>query len=150
MLITTGPWQGKGSLVVLGSNTGQPFTCTIDCTADELGRTLSGQLDIEGQGSRALSVRVGEDETGLYVIDLRLSGVAMDGSAKLESTPNMGMLWNEAGTVHASFSLFQINNGCGCRGFLKSAEASLTWELALQPVVQQVSGDNVVSLRRRR
>ena len=150
MLLTPGRWQGKGSLVLLGSNTGTPFSCQLESTTDELGRSVNGTIAIEAQDERTLSVRVAEDDTGLYQMDLRLDGFAMDGSAKLESTPNMGMLWNEAGSVHASFAFFPINRGCGCRGFLKTPDNSLTWEVALEPVVEKLSGGNVVSMRRRR
>ncbi len=150
MLLTPGQWEGKGGVVPLGSTTSTPFACKIECVADEQGQTLSGTLTLHDQSERQLSIRLADDDAGLYVMDLRLDGFALDGSAKLESTPNMGMLWNEAGTVHASFGLFPVNRGCGCRGFLKTESSSLTWELALEPVVQKVSGGNVVSLRRRR
>ncbi len=150
MLLTPGEWQGKGNLVPLGSNTGVAIQCRLDCAADEQGRTLRGELRIAPDTEHEFSVRIAEDDTGLYVIDLRLNGAPLDGSAKLESVPNLGLLWNEAGTVHATFALFTVDRGCGCRGFLKSPDASWTWEMALQPVVHKLKGNNVVSLRRPR
>ncbi len=150
MLLTPGDWQGRGNVVALGSNTGVPVRCKFNCSVDEQGRTLSGELSVGEEGVRDLSIRIAEDETGLYVIDLRYGGVGMDGNAKLESVPNMGMLWNEEGTAHASFVLFSVNRGCGCRGFFKNDSYGLTWEVALEPVVQKHSGGNVVSLRRKR
>ncbi|MGI9325975.1 MAG: hypothetical protein ACR2PZ_12195 [Pseudomonadales bacterium] len=150
ILSTPGRWEGKGNLLTLGSTRSQPMLLTAVIDIDDTGTTIIGDLTLTGFGELPLSVRIAEDDTGLYAIDLHLGGRSLDGSAKMESLPNMGFLWSEDGSQTASFTLFDARDTLGCRGFARLSEATYTWEMALQPFQAETAGDNVVSLRNRR
>ena len=148
MMLNRGQWLGKGSLLVEGASLGDSVEVDLTITDDDAGLTLSG--DLSGDLSGAVSIRVAPDEVGTYVVDARLAGLALDGIAKLESEPNLALLWNEGHTQSASVTLFQAGGGIGCRGFWHEAGKTRTWEILFKPKQQVVGGDNVVSLRRRR
>ncbi len=150
ILRENGRWQGKGNLLTLGSTRSQPMTLEASVLVDDTGATLTGELTLTGFGELPVSIRVAEDDTGLYAIDLHVGGRAFDGSAKMESLPNMGFLWSDSHPHTASFAIFEARETFGCRGFVKLAEATYTWELALFPFQARSAGDNVVSLRDRR
>ena len=89
----------------------------------------------------------------------RLAGDHLQGTAKLDSPPNLGLLWNDSGSIHATFALFAVSRGYGFRGFVRDAAPSargdsggcvFTWEVAFSLKQEVVKGDNVVSLHRRR
>ena len=148
MMLNRGQWLGKGSLLVEGASLGDSVEVDLTITDDDAGLTLSG--DLSGDLSGAVSIRVAPDEVGTYVVDARLAGLALDGIAKLESEPNLALLWNEGHTQSASVTLFQAGGGIGCRGFWHEAGKTRTWEILFKLKQQVVGGDNVVSLRRRR
>lgn len=150
MLSQPGRWQGKGNLLTLGSTRSQPIVLSADLETDETGATLSGDLTLPGIGELPLSIRLAEDDTGLYALDVHVGGQAFEGSAKMESLPNMGFLWTDSGPQTASFTLFDARDTLGCRGFVRFPEATYTWEMALRPFQAETAGDNVVSLRGRR
>jgi hypothetical protein len=104
----------------------------------------------KGQGKGDVSIRIGADDVGTYVVDARVGSFALDGIAKLESEPNVCLLWNQGQTQSATVSLFVVDTGIGCRGFLREADKTVTWEILFRPTQQVVGGDNVVSLMRRR
>ena len=148
MLLHKGNWLGKGKLLVEGASLGEEVQLDLQITEDEGGTTISGTL--EGDFSGDVSVRVAPDEVGTYIIDARLAGVGLDGIAKLESEPNLGLLWNEGQTQSVSVALFGTGNGIGCRGFWHEGGKSRTWEILFRLKQQVIGGDNVVSLMRRR
>lgn len=148
MLIRKGLWSAKGSVVFEGSSLGVPVEVDMEIVEDQDGITLTG--NIEGAARGDLSIRIGADETGTYVLDARIASLALDGIAKLESEPNVCLLWNEAQTQAATASLFVVDTGIGCRGFFREAGKTVTWEILFRPTQQVVSGDNVVSMMRRR
>ena len=148
MLIHKGLWSAKGSVVFEGSSLGVPVEVDMEIVEDQDGITLTG--NIEGAARGDLSIRIGADETGTYVLDARIASLALDGIAKLESEPNVCLLWNEAQTQAATASLFVVDTGIGCRGFFREAGKTVTWEILFRPTQQVVSGDNVVSMMRRR
>jgi hypothetical protein len=148
VLIRKGLWSAKGSVVFEGSSLGVPVEVDMEIVEDQDGITLTGS--IEGAGRGDLSIRIGADETGTYVLDARIASLALDGIAKLESEPNVCLLWNEAQTQAATASLFVVDTGIGCRGFFREAGKTVTWEILFRPTQQVVSGDNVVSMMRRR
>ncbi|HCG69978.1 MAG TPA: hypothetical protein DE147_05935 [Gammaproteobacteria bacterium] len=148
MLIHKGLWSAKGSVVFEGSSLGVPVEVDMEIVEDQDGITLTGS--IEGAARGDLSIRIGADETGTYVLDARIASLALDGIAKLESEPNVCLLWNEAQTQAATASLFVVDTGIGCRGFFREAGKTVTWEILFRPTQQVVSGDNVVSMMRRR
>ncbi len=148
MILQKGHWFGKGSLLVEGASLGDDVEVDLEITEDTGGLTLAGRLlgDLAGE----VSIRVAPDEVGTYVIDARIGPVALDGIAKLESEPNLGLLWNEGQTQSVSVALFNTANGIGCRGFWHEGGRTRTWEVLFKLKQQVVGGDNVVSLSRRR
>jgi hypothetical protein len=148
LLIRKGLWSAKGSVVFEGSSLGVPVEVDLDIVEDQDGITLTGE--IQGAGKGQVSVRIGADEVGTYVVDARMGSFALDGIAKLESEPNVCLLWNEGQTQSAPVSLFVVDTGLGCRGFFREAGKTVTWEILFRPTQQVVGGDNVVSLMRRR
>ena len=148
MLIRKGLWSAKGSVVYQGSSLGVPIELDLEIVEDQDGITLTGV--IEGAGKGSISIRIGADEVGTYIVDARVGSFALDGIAKLESVPNVCLLWNEGQTQSATANLFVVDTGIGCRGFFREAGKTVTWEILFRPTQQVVSGDNVVSLMRRR
>ena len=148
MLIRKGLWIAKGSVVFEGSSLGVPTEVDLEIVEDQDGLTATGT--IEGAGKGEVSIRIGADDAGTYVVDARIGSLALDGIAKLESEPNVCLLWNVGQTQSATVSLFVVDTGIGCRGFFREAAKTVTWEILFRPTQQVVSGDNVVSLMRRR
>ena len=150
MLLKPGQWLGRGSLLVEGASLGEALECEVLVEQDSSGMTLTGELAFKNGGTAALSIRIAPDEVGTYVADARLGDVALDGVAKLESAPNLGLLWNRKGTLHAAFTLFALRSGYGFRGFLREQDRTLTWEVAFSLRQDAIEADNVVALRPRR
>jgi hypothetical protein len=150
MLLVAGEWLGKGSLLLEGRTLGETIEAEAQIEADETGLSIRLQI-VLGENSRQMLVRVAANDVGTYVVSVR-SEIAdtLMGTAKLDSEPNLGLLWNDAGTIYATFSLFSHSGGLGCRGFARSEATTYTWEVAFSRKQQVVKGDNVVSLRRRR
>ena len=148
MLIRKGLWTAKGSVVFEGSSLGVPTEVDLEIVQDQDGLTLTGT--IEGAGKGDVSIRIGADDAGTYVVDARIGSLALDGIAKLESEPNVCLLWNVGQTQSATANLFVVDTGIGCRGFFREADKTVTWEILFRPTQQVVSGDNVVSLMQRR
>jgi hypothetical protein len=150
MLLVAGEWLGKGSLLLEGRTLGETIEAEAQIEADETGLSIRLQI-VLGENSRQMLVRVAANDVGTYVVSVR-SEIAdtFMGTAKLDSEPNLGLLWNDAGTIYATFSLFSHSGGLGCRGFARSEATTYTWEVAFSRKQQVVKGDNVVSLRRRR
>lgn len=147
-MIRKGLWSAKGSVVFEGSSLGVPVEVDLDIVEDQDGITLTGSLQGANQGD--VSIRIGADEVGTYVLDARVGSFALDGVAKLESEPNVCLLWNQGQTQSATVTLFVVDTGIGCRGFFREAGKTVTWEILFRPTQQVVGGDNVVSLMRRR
>ncbi len=111
---------------------------------------MTGGYRVKGARSQDLSIRIAPNDVGTYTIDAQLGAMVIDGIAKLESVPNLGLLWNEPGTQHTAVALFDVADGYGFRGFLHEGERTLTWEIAFFPKQHTVKADNVVTLRQRR
>lgn len=153
MLLQSGQWLGRGSLLPAGQSRGVPITSEVRVDRDEAGLTLTGHWQLAEQEAKDFVIRVAADDAGTYSLSLRLAALQLHGTAKLDSPPNLGLLWNEAGNLHATCSLFAVAAGCGCRGFVRqhgSRETLHTWEIAFSLKQALVQGDNVVSLHRRR
>lgn len=153
MILTDGDWQGRGRFLHRGQSLGIVVNTRFALSRDDHGDHLKGQLSIEGADEFAFDVRVIPDETGTYDVTFHGAKVDLQGTAKLESEPNMGMLFSDQGLV-MSFALFSTSGGCGCRGFLRDGERFVTWEMALERVRASTGarggGGNVVSLQGRR
>lgn len=150
MLLRAGHWLGRGSLLAEGASLGQGVRCDVEVSQDDDGFTLAVDLDIKEVGARALSVRIAANDVGTYSINVRTLAETFTGTAKLESAPNVGLLWNEAETTYVAFALFAVSGGHGFRGFLRDGKSTYTWEIAFSLKQDVVSGDNVVSLANRR
>ena len=148
MILNKGLWFGKGSVLVENASLGESIEVDIEVTEDQEGFTISGNLLDSYTGE--VSIRVAPNDVGTYSIDARVAGVALDGIGKLESEPNVILLWNESQTLSVSAALFLTGNGIGFRGFLRESDRTLTWEMLITLKQQVIKGDNVVSFSRRR
>ncbi len=150
MLLKPGDWSGRGSLLEEGASLGRQIECDLRVEQDRGGRTLVGGYRVKGERSRDLSVRIAPNDVGTYTIDARFGALALDGVAKLESVPNLGLLWTVNSGLNVAVALFDLVDGCGFRGFSHEAERTLTWEIAFSESRHRVKADNVVALTRRR
>ena len=163
MLLKPGDWSGRGSLLVEGASLGRQIECDLRVEQDRGGFTLVGGYRVKGAKSQDLSIRIAPNDVGTYTIDAHLGAMAFDGIAKLESVPNLGLLWHASGMQHTAVTLFDVADGCGFRGFLHDDggyldhneefvrdELTLTWEIAFSRKQHTVKADNVVTLRRHR
>ena len=150
VLLKPGEWSGRGSLLEEGASLGRQIECDLRVEHDRGGFTLVGGYRVKGERSRDLSVRIAPNDVGTYTIVAHLGAVTLDGIAKLESVPNLGLLWTTNNFQHASVALFDVADGYGFRGFSHEIERTLTWEIAFSESRHRVKADNVVTLTRRR
>ena len=148
MILNKGLWYGKGSVLVENASLGESVEVDIEITEDHEGYTISGRLLDSYTGD--LSIRVAPNDVGTYSVDARVAGIALDGVGKLESEPNLILLWNEGQTLSVSAAMFLAGNGIGFRGFLRENDRTLTWEMLITLKQQAIKGDNVVSFSPRR
>lgn len=148
MILRKGLWFGKGSILAEGASLGDSFEVDLEIVEDNDGMTLTGRLLEAVEGD--VSIRVAPNDVGTYTIDARIASVAVDGIAKLESEPNLALLWNEGQTLAVTATLFMTDTGVGCRGFLREGDRTRTWEILFKPKQEVVGGGNVVSLANRR
>lgn len=151
MILNPGSWLGKGSLLVEGASLGLPLEADLVVEEVNEGISISGSLEQQDRTPGEVSVRIVPNDVGTYTLDVYVLGVALQGTAKLESVPNLGMLWNDDSKVQATCALFEVRGGgYGCRGFIRDQRTTYTWELAFHLKQHVVKGDNVVSFDRRR
>jgi hypothetical protein len=74
LLIRKGLWSAKGSVVYEGSSLGVPVEVDLEIVEDQDGITLTGALEGAARGN--VSVRIGADENGTYVVDARVGSFA--------------------------------------------------------------------------
>ena len=152
MLLTEGEWSGRGRFLHHGQSLGVIVQTRFQLSHDHHGDFLEGTFSVEGGDQWTFTARAVTDETGLYELSFDGSFASrFAGTGKLESEPNMGLLWADSGAVF-SFTLFRTGGGCGCRGFLRADERLLTWEMALKQAAPRPGkrSGNVVSLRPKR
>ncbi len=150
MLLRTGQWLGKGSVLLQGMSLGQTVNVEVEITDHDDGMSITGTLTVGEQEAEDVSIRVVPNEVGTYTLDVYVAGTRLDGVGKLESEPHVSLLWHEAELAHASVTLFSVSQGFGCRGFLREKDTVRTWEVAFALKQNVVGGSNVVSLSRRR
>lgn len=155
MMLESGVWLGRGSVLVEGQSRGQAVDCDVRVERDTAGATLTGGWRPEGDAECDFLVRLASNDVGTYTLTVQLGTDALNGSAKLDSPPNLGLLWNDQGSLHAAFAVFPVPRGYGFRGFVRqddglSAPRMFTWEVAFSLKQEVLKGDNVVSLHRRR
>ena len=93
MILSKGLWFGKGTILVEEASLGETVELDIEVVEDQEGYTISGKL-LEAY-SGEVSIRVAPNDVGTYTVDARVAGVGLDGIGKLESEPNLILLWNE-------------------------------------------------------
>lgn len=154
-MLESGQWLGRGSLLGEGESRGRALECEARVERDASGITISGSWQVQDDPEAEFVVRLAGNDVGTYTLTAQLGGDRLQGTAKLDSPPNLGLLWNDNGTLHATFALFTVSRGYGFRGFLRDTSmggdgALMTWEVAFSLRQDVARGDNVVSLRRRR
>ena len=95
---------------------------------------------MEGGSPRSILVYVVPDDVGTYAVTVTGDGIDVQGTAKLDSEPHLGLLWSEDGTVHVACAVFTLPETHGVRGYAKVRGDVWTWELALQPQHRQRRG----------
>jgi len=150
MMLEAGQWLGRGSLLEAGDSLGRRVECEVTIETGEAAFMLSGRWSSEGLAMTEFTMRLAQNDTGIWTVMALAGGLRLQGSAKLESPPNLALLWNDRGTLHLTIALFAISGGYGCRGFMREDGRLLTWELAFRRRQEVVGGPNVVSLRSRR
>lgn len=148
MLITPGAWKGRGRFLYQGQSLGTVVEVDFEASRDTHGEHLEGNIRPESGDAIEFAVHVVEDDGGTFEVSVS-GGPALSGTAKLESEPNLVMLWSEDGASMASVAFFSTSRGCGCRGFHRRPAGVLTWEIVLTPDNPVQRGSNVVSLRQR-
>ncbi|MEM7219045.1 MAG: hypothetical protein AAF515_11820 [Pseudomonadota bacterium] len=154
MLIGSGEWIGQGRFVVQGQSLGVPVKVRFRVQSDEHGEHFEGSLttgdEPAQQEDQAFAVRVLPDDSGTYDVTASGPWTALSGTGKLESEPNLTLLWADDASVSASVALFRTGTAIGCRGFYRRDGGVVTWEVALERKSVVPTGGNVVTLRRRR
>ncbi|MCZ6889693.1 MAG: hypothetical protein O7H39_14485 [Gammaproteobacteria bacterium] len=150
MILKPGNWLGRGSYRSIGETLGINFEADFSVQEDDQGIMVEGTVDVAGGATIELTIWIVPDEFGTYAVSVRGSGIDVEGTAKLESIPHLGLLWSEDGETHVAFTLFALRESFGFRGFAKTTQVTITWELALKPQQNVVTGGNVVSIDARR
>ena len=149
MILQPGHWLGRGSVLIEGFSLGKTVECDARVEQDEQGLIVNADLEFQDDTEVKVGVRIASNDVGTYSLRVHAGAEPFYGTAKLDSTPNLGLLWNESETVYVTFSLFTVSGGYGCRGFLGDGDTTYTWEIAFSLKQDVIKGDNVVSLRGR-
>lgn len=151
MILRPGRWTGRGSFVRQGQSLTTRVTCSFEISPEDNGLTIKGtQTFPDSERENSFSIWVTANDVGTYDVDAQFADWNLDGTAKLESLPNLGMLWSEDRDTQVAFTLFKANNGTGLRGFSRAGNDLVTWEVAMQEQQARVSGSNVISLAARK
>ena len=135
MILEPGKWQGRGSYRPTNESLGLRFQAAVEIDEDRrtAGLIVNATLQVEGGSPRALQVYVVPDEVGTYAVTAKGDGLDVQGTAKLDSEPHLGLLWSDDGATHVTCAVFALPETHGVRGFAKVRGDAWTWELALQP-----------------
>ena len=145
MILEPGHWVGKGSYRPIGETLGCGIDVDFQLREEDAGKLIEVRVEAQDGTELDLTVWVVADEVGTYTVSVRGGGMDVDGTAKLEAEPHLGLLWSEDGGTHIAFALFVARDVIGLRGFSRANAAVLTWEVAIYPRREVVSGDNVVA-----
>jgi len=149
LMLASGRWQGRGSYLHKDQSLATQIECTFEVAAESVGAHIKGTQTQKGGGkAHAFGIWVTGNDTGTYDIAAQFDALNLAGTAKLESFPNLGMLWSKDGAVQVAFSVFELRIGRGFRGFCRTAEHFVSWEMALEEVRQAAvrEAKNVVSI----
>jgi len=155
LMLASGQWQGRGSYLHKDESLATPVECIFEVRAENVGAHIKGTQSLKGGGkANEFGIWVTPNETGTYDVAVQFANLNLAGIAKLESFPNLGMLWSKDGAVQLAFSLFEHRSGRGFRGFCRTPDYFLSWEMVLESVRSAALRDaaNVVSIdpRKRR
>lgn len=150
MILEPGHWVGKGSYRPIGETLGCGIDVDFQLREEDAGKLIEARVESQDGVGLDLTVWIVADEVGTYTVSVRGGGVDVDGTAKLEAEPHLGLLWSEDGGTHIAFALFEARDAIGLRGFSRAETAVLTWEVAIYPRREVVSGDNIVAFDSRR
>jgi hypothetical protein len=146
-LLTPGPWVGRGSYLDKGQSLGTTIECTFGVTSEQVGTHIKGELTLrDGAGRHAFAIWITPNDTGTYDVAAQFAGANLEGTAKMESYPNLAMLWGARGDLQVSCAMFDLRNGRGFRGFSRLGKSQLTWEMVLREERVTTTATNVVSL----
>lgn len=151
--IPPGRWLGRGSFLHKGQSLATQIECSFEVSTESVGTHIKGTQSLrDGPGTTAFSCWITANDTGTYELATQFGAFNLTGTAKLESFPNLGMLWSKEGDVHVAFSLFELRSGRGFRGFCRAGESFVSWEVMLDPHgrVATKESKNVVSLDARK
>ena len=135
MILEPGKWQGRGSYRPTDASLGLRFQANVEVDDDRRteGLIVNATLQTEGGSPRSIQVYVVPDEVGTYAVTVKGDRIDVQGTAKLDSEPHLGLLWSDDGTTHVTCTVFTLPETHGVRGFAKVGKDTWTWELALQP-----------------
>jgi hypothetical protein len=151
MNLKPGLWVGRGSYLPRGQSLTTPIELDFTVAQEDIGSHIKGtQRQKSGNGEYSFSLWITPNDYGTYELAAHFGDWRLTGTAKLDSLPHVGLLWSESNNAQVSFALFEIRGGFGLRGFARSSEELVTWEVALTEKQRAVKADNVVSLRPRR
>lgn len=148
-LFTPGGWVGRGSVLEKGQSLGTKIELSFVVVSDAAGTHIKGELTLDdGRGKHAFAVWITPNDTGTYDVTAQVADANLDGTAKMESYPNLALLWNTRDGLQAACTLFDLRGGRGFRGFSRSDKSQLTWEIVLREDRVATTATNVVSLGR--
>ena len=150
MMIEAGLWLGKGTLLAAGHSLGQGVECEVRVEREDGAATFSGTWVEAGQTPVEFSVRAARNEEGTWTLGVLSGALRLQGAGKLDSPPNLALLWSDNGGLNLTAAIFAIAGGYGFRGFLRDGERVRTWEVAFHLKQEVVRGPNVISMHRRR
>lgn len=150
-MLPNGTWIGRGRYITREHVLGEPLECVFKVSTETPGIIVEGFQERGGNaGRREFDLVISPDDSGTYELSSHFGEWSLAGTAKLESHPCLGLLWSDDGSMHVTFTLFDLANGHGLRGIIHAGRDIVTWELALQARHHAVGGDNVVTLSGRR
>ena len=150
MIIQPGSWRGSGSFRGLAETRTTKINATVLIAEEDSGYLIRADLNGDEIDPVELSGWIVPDDFGTFEISINTSGFAVAGVGKMESSPNLAVLRSEDAGVTVSFTVFELREAFGIRGFMMRDKRSITWEVALRPEHRAVVGGNVVSFSNRR
>ena len=150
MLLDHGIWIGRGSWRITTDSNTVGFSASIEIQELEQGIDIVVDVSTVTGSQQQYKVWVAPDETGIYTVSLIGNGLELDGSAKLESTPHLGLLHGVKNSDTLAITLFETRESFGVRGFFRRNQDDFTFELALRTKgeLAVVEKDNVISFQR--
>ena len=82
MMLESGQWLGRGSLLAEGQSRGLPLACHLLIERDADGVTLTGGWQAEGEAEQGIAIRLASNDVGTYTLNARFGARRLDGTAK--------------------------------------------------------------------